>query len=172
VDGRFRKDLFYRLNVLNISLPPLRERPSDLELLCEHLLEKAGIQMGSPVRELSSEAMELLLRHAWPGNVRELQNVLERAMMNSDEHRLEISDFKELLPELQEQGTARPILPSGCTFSEALAEAGRQILESALQACNGNVPEAARRLGIGRATFYRRMAAFQVEAQGQSESRI
>jgi transcriptional regulator of acetoin/glycerol metabolism len=90
--------------------------------------------------------------------------------MNSDEHRLEVTDFKELLPVLQEQGTVRPILPSGCTFSEALAEAGRQILESALQACNGNVPEAARHLGIGRATFYRRMAAYQVESQRRSES--
>src|SRR5664279_619877 len=171
-DGRFRKDLFYRLNVLNISLPPLRERPSDLELLCEHLLEKAGIQMGSSGRDLSPEVMELLLCHAWPGNVRELQNVLERAMMNSDEHRLEVSDFKELVPVLQEQGTVRPILPTGCTFSEALADAGQQILESALQACHGNVPEAARRLGIGRATFYRRMAAYQVESQGRSESQV
>ena len=171
-NGSFRKDLFYRLNVLNISLPPLRERPGDLEMLCEHMLEKTGIQTGSAGRELSPEAMGLLLRHSWPGNVRELQNAIERAMMNSDKHHLEVSDFKELMPVPKGQEAMKPILPSGCTFSAALAEAGRQILETALQASNGNVGEAARRLGIGRATFYRRMSALQADSHNRDVSQI
>jgi transcriptional regulator of acetoin/glycerol metabolism len=104
--------------------------------------------------------------------VRELQNVLERAMMNSDEHRLGVSDFKELVPVPLDQGAGSPRVPPGHTFSEALAEAGRQILRSALQDCNGNVVEAARRLGIGRATFYRRMAALQPESQKQDMPQI
>jgi len=153
-DGRFRRDLFYRLNVLTIPLPPLRERLDDLPMLCEHLLEKTGSKTGSPGRELSPGAMELLRRHAWPGNVRELQNVLERAMMNTDAHTLQVADFKEL--EVLPRGAEADILPQGCTFAEAVAEAERRILESALKACNGNVVEAARRLGIGRATFYRK----------------
>jgi transcriptional regulator with PAS, ATPase and Fis domain len=153
-DGRFRRDLFYRLNVLTIPLPPLRERLDDLAMLCEHLLEKTGSKTGSPGRELSPGAMELLRRHAWPGNVRELQNVLERAMMNTDAHTLQVADFKEL--EVLPRGAEADILPQGCTFAEAVAEAERRILESALKACNGNVVEAARRLGIGRATFYRK----------------
>jgi transcriptional regulator with PAS, ATPase and Fis domain len=153
-DGRFRKDLFYRLNVLTIPLPPLRERLDDLAMLCEHLLEKTGSKTGSPGRELSPGAMELLRRHAWPGNVRELQNVLERAMMNTDAHILQVADFKEL--EVLPRRAEADILPQGCTFAEAVAEAERRILESALKACNGNVVEAARRLGIGRATFYRK----------------
>jgi transcriptional regulator with PAS, ATPase and Fis domain len=157
-DGRFRKDLFYRLNVLTIPLPPLRERLDDLAMLCEHLLEKTGSKTGSPGRELSPGAMELLRRHAWPGNVRELQNVLERAMMNTDAHTLQVADFKEL--EVLPRGAEADILPQGCTFAEAVAEAEHRILASALEDCHGNVAEAARRLGIGRATFYRRMSGF------------
>jgi transcriptional regulator with PAS, ATPase and Fis domain len=171
-DGRFRKDLFYRLDVLSIQLPPLRGRTGDLELLCEHLLEKIGIQTGHRGCELNPEAMGLLLRHSWPGNVRELQNVLERAMMKTDRKRLEAPDFKELVPEVGDQGEGRLVLPPGSTLSEALAEAGRQILESALKSCNGNVPEAARKLGIGRATFYRRMSAFQSESHKREDSQI
>jgi transcriptional regulator with PAS, ATPase and Fis domain len=159
-EGHFRQDLFYRLNVLNILLPPLRERLDDLDMLCEHLLEKTGTQNGSLGRELSPEAMDLLRRHAWPGNVRELQNVLERAMMNTDAHTLQASDFTwlEVLPHGPEAGASS--FPSGSTMAEAMAEAEQRILESALKACNGNAVEAARRLGIGRATFYRRMSAF------------
>jgi transcriptional regulator with PAS, ATPase and Fis domain len=158
-DGRFRRDLFYRLNVLNIPLPPLRERLEDLGLLCEHLLEKSGLQNGNPGRELSPEAMELLKCHAWPGNVRELQNVLERAMLNTDSHVLEVSDFKELEMIPRDLKGGESSLPSGGTLAQALAEAERKILESTLAVCRGNVIEAARRLGIGRATFYRRMSA-------------
>ena len=159
--GLFRKDLFYRLNVLNIPVPPLRERQDDLELLCEHLLEKTGLRSGAPGRELSPEAMDLLRRHPWPGNVRELHNVLERAVMNTDEHRLEIADFHGLEKAGVRPAPALPECPAGSSYAETMAQAERQILESALRACNGKVVEAARRLGIGRATFYKRMIALQ-----------
>jgi transcriptional regulator with PAS, ATPase and Fis domain len=158
-DGRFRKDLFYRLNVLNISVPPLRDRPGDLELLCEHLLEKTGLANGAPGRELSPEAMAALHRHPWPGNVRELHNVLERAVMNTDEHRLEAADFQGLVKAAPGPGPADP--PPGSSYAETMAQAERRILEAALGACGGRVAEAARRLGIGRATFYKRMVVLQ-----------
>ena len=159
--GRFRQDLFYRLNVLNIPLPPLRERLDDLELLCEHLLEKSAFRHGTRARELSPEAMDLLRRHAWPGNVRELRNVLERAMMNTDSGRLEATDF----PGLARLGPApRPVplpLTTEGTYAEIMAETERRVLSSALEACGGKAVDAARRLGIGRATFYKRMAALK-----------
>ena len=156
--GQFRKDLFYRLSVLNIPLPPLRERKGDLALLCEILLEKSAHQNGTPSRELSMEAMDLLKRHHWPGNVRELQNLLERASMNTDEHRLGVADFPDLA-KLKALPEAPSSLPEGSTYAAGMAEAERRILESALRASQGKVVDAARRLGIGRATFYKRMTA-------------
>jgi len=152
--GTFRKDLFYRLNVLTIPIPPLRERKGDLELLCEHLLEKIGHQNGSLCRELSPGAMALLERHPWPGNVRELENVLERVMLNTDAHTLEAEDFAELA------GTAPAPArkATSTTLAGAVEEAEHQVLAEALEACHGNMAQAARRLGIGRTTLYRRMA--------------
>jgi transcriptional regulator with PAS, ATPase and Fis domain len=159
--GLFRMDLYYRLNVLNIPLPPLRERLCDLELLCEHLLEKMVLEDGTTPRELSLEAMEFLRRHSWPGNVRELRNVLERAVMTTDEARLEAADFQGLFK-------AAPELPmdsggpsANSNYVQAMAEAERRILDTALSSACGKAVEAARRLGIGRATFYKRMSALR-----------
>ena len=160
-EGRFRKDLFYRLNVLNIPLPPLRERQADLELLCEHLLEKMVLENGTCARELSPEAMDFLRCHTWPGNVRELRNVLERAVMNTDEVRLEALDFRGLVKVASEPASRVTRPCQGSSYINAMAEAERQILDLALKAANGKVVEAARCLGIGRATFYKRMSALQ-----------
>ena len=169
-DGRFRKDLYYRLNVLNIPLPPLRDRPGDLELLCELLLEKTARQSGARARELSGSAVDLLRRHTWPGNVRELQNVLERAAMNTDEPRLEVADFRGLVKLSARPAVSLALPPVGSSYVETMAEAERQILDSALRACGGKVVEAARRLGIGRATFYKRMAALKRTSPKRDES--
>jgi len=160
-EGTFRKDLFYRLNVLNIRIPPLRERKGDLDPLCEHLLEKIAHQNGTPDQELSLEAMDLLRRCAWPGNVRELENNLERAMLNTDAHTLEPADFPDLMLKAEDvwpSGAA-----SGATLAGAVEQTERRAFDAALEACNGNVAQAARRLGIGRTTFYRRMGALQTK---------
>jgi len=160
--GHFRKDLFYRLNVLNIPLPPLRERQGDLELLCEHLLEKSVLESGTFARELSPEAMDFLSCHTWPGNVRELRNVLERAVMNTDEVRLEVADFRGLIKVAPDLPCTSTRVQGGISYAEAMAEAERQVLEAALKAAQGKVVEAARCLGIGRATFYKRMSALHI----------
>jgi len=160
--GTFRKDLYYRLNVLNIPLPPLRERKGDLALLCEILLEKAAHQNGTRTRELSPEALEVLQRHHWPGNVRELQNVLERASMSSDEHRLGAAEFPELarLPAGAEDHHPPP---AASTYAAAMDEAERRLLRAALRTAHGKVADAARTLGIGRATLYKRLTALGVD---------
>jgi transcriptional regulator with PAS, ATPase and Fis domain len=157
--GTFRKDLFYRLNVLTIPIPPLRERQGDLELLCERLLEKIGRQNGGPCRELSPEAMALLMHHSWPGNVRELENVLERALLNTDTHTLEPSDFMDLAGSVA--GPEPSATSSTTTLAGALEATERRVLDAAMAASHGNMAEAARRLGIGRTTLYRRMTGLR-----------
>jgi transcriptional regulator with PAS, ATPase and Fis domain len=151
-DGRFRMDLYYRLNVLKIQLPPLRERMGDLEILCEHILEQIGRRNGALPRELDASAVALLRRHDWPGNVRELQNALEQAMLASDAHTLGAGNFPDLGGDREAPGAP------GATLAGAEADAGRRALEAALDACGGNKALAARRLGIGRTTLYRRLA--------------
>jgi transcriptional regulator with PAS, ATPase and Fis domain len=150
-DGRFRMDLFYRLNVLKIQLPPLRERMGDLEILCEHILEQIARRDGALPRELDPAAEALLRRHDWPGNVRELENALEQAMLATDAHTLTAADFPDL-------AGGRKAPAAEATIAGAEEAAGRQALEAALDACRGNKALAARRLGIGRTTLYRRLA--------------
>jgi len=154
-EGRFRMDLYYRLNVLKLQLPPLRERMGDLEILCEHILEQIGRRNGALPRELDPAAMDLLRRHDWPGNVRELENVLEQAMLATDAHTLGTADFGDLAAGLE------PLEPRPEPRAETLAGAeeaeGNRVVEAALEACRGNKALAARRLGIGRTTLYRRL---------------
>ena len=95
-EGRFRSDLYYRLNVLPIAVPPLRERLSDLEALCEMILEQIAARTGLPPREITASAIATLSSYDWPGNVRELRNVLERATMLTDNCRLTAEDFADI----------------------------------------------------------------------------
>jgi transcriptional regulator with PAS, ATPase and Fis domain len=157
-DGRFRMDLFYRLNVLKIALPPLRERMGDLEILCEHVLEQIGRRNGTLPRELDRAAMDLLRSHDWPGNVRELENVLEQGMLGTDAHTLTAADFPELVGGRGGPGPGEPPGPEATSLSGVMQAAERVALEAALEACAGNKALAARRLGIGRTTLYRRLA--------------
>ncbi|GGU51884.1 sigma-54-dependent Fis family transcriptional regulator [Pseudomonas laurentiana] len=149
-NGTFRADLYYRLNVLPINVPPLRARLEDLPALSEAILEDLGSQ-----HELEAEAQALLLRHAWPGNIRELRNVLERATLLADHPRLGASDIQAAL------GTLAPLVQKASlkTYKQACEEFERQLLSDTLARCAGNVPEAARQLGLGRSTLYKKMVA-------------
>ncbi|PLP86534.1 sigma-54-dependent Fis family transcriptional regulator [Pseudomonas sp. FFUP_PS_473] len=149
-NGSFRADLYYRLNVLPINVPPLRARLEDLPALSEAILEDLGSQ-----HELDGEAQALLLRHAWPGNIRELRNVLERATLLADHPRLGASDIQAAL------GTLAPLAQQAPrkTYKQACEDFERQLLTDTLAQCAGNVPEAARQLGLGRSTLYKKMVA-------------
>lgn len=149
-NGSFRADLYYRLNVLPINVPPLRARLEDLPALSEAILEDLGSQ-----HELDGEAQALLLRHAWPGNIRELRNVLERATLLADHPRLGASDIQAAL------GTLAPLAQQAPqkTYKQACEDFERQLLSDTLAQCAGNVPEAARQLGLGRSTLYKKMVA-------------
>jgi transcriptional regulator with PAS, ATPase and Fis domain len=153
-EGHFRQDLYYRLNVLPIRLPALRERLSDLEALCESLLESIAQRTGMPQRETTTSAIAALSTHEWRGNVRELRNVLEQATMNTDHIRLTAEDFVTVLP----QARRRAALPSLRPLPQLITELEHNSIRSALEATRGNKVSAARLLGISRATLYDKLA--------------
>lgn len=155
--GEFRADLYYRLNVLPIQVPPLRERLDDLPALSEAILEELRSQ-----HELDPPALALLGQHAWPGNIRELRNVLERAALLSDDLILDAREIRAAIGSLVpvQRAAAVPIEPLlSETFSAARERFDRQLIQSTLAQCAGKVPEAAVRLGLGRSTLYKKMAA-------------
>jgi DNA-binding NtrC family response regulator len=149
-EGRFRKDLYYRLNVFTIRVPPLKERIEDLPLIMNGLLSELAGRMGFPtVPQYDNAIIEMLGRYDWPGNVRELRNVLERALILSQgktlrcEHIvLETSRPLEDLP--------KPYLLRDKPFEEILGSVQRGLIEDALEECRGNKSRAAHRLGISR----------------------
>jgi transcriptional regulator with PAS, ATPase and Fis domain len=173
--GRFRSDLFYRLHVLSLQVPPLRERLDDLPLLCEHLIEhiaRQAVQEGSmaiQAKGLTPAALQLLARYHWPGNVRELANVLERAMMASESEMLDADDLAPLMTlDAPSLPMTPPIAPAAAPAEQQLAQVcglkavrlhrERQAISEMIAACGGNRSEAARRLGISRATLYQKLA--------------
>ncbi|GGY18331.1 sigma-54 interaction domain-containing protein [Paludibacterium paludis] len=147
--GQFRADLYYRLNVLPIELPPLRQRIGDIPLLARTMLEEIGKRCGYPRRSLSPPALDWLTQQPWPGNIRQLRNALEQASMLSDHNELTLADFA---PGARRAQPVRPL-------ADTLARAEREALIDALAAASGNKTEAARLLGLGRATLYEKLAA-------------
>ena len=146
--GRFREDLYYRLNVLRIRLPPLRERPEDIPGLVTSLLARHGSRPGARIPAVSPEALRALCRHPWRGNVRELSNVLERATILADEGRI---DLDQLPDDVRESAAPRLSLP------EAVDRFERSHIALVLRLCDGNRERAAEELGISAATLYRRL---------------
>jgi len=158
--GEFRADLYYRLNVLPIQVPPLRERLEDLPALSEAILEELRSH-----HELTSEALELLGQHAWPGNIRELRNVLERAALLSDTQVLDAADIRGAIGTFSPlERTQAPVMTSlgNETFNVARERFERQLIEATLAQCGGKVVDAARQLGLGRSTLYKKMVALGI----------
>jgi two-component system, NtrC family, response regulator AtoC len=154
-DGRFRQDLFYRLNVITLTLAPLRERKEDIPPLVDRLLEQLAVELKKPVEGVSPEAMALLLTHSWPGNVRELRNVLERGIV--------VSRGPFLLPAdlgLTLRGEEMPAHPA------SLAEIERQHIAAVLKSTGGNVTQAARILDIDRVTLYSKIHKLGLKRAG------
>jgi DNA-binding NtrC family response regulator len=152
--GKFREDLFYRLNVVTIPLPPLRERRDDIPELIEHLL--ANRHLGSHRYQIDRDALEALTRYDWPGNVRELANVLERAQILAENHLITLDDLPESIVE-----TAGP-LPTGGN-PHHLREVERRHVQAILQQEKGNKVHAAKALGISRRALYRLIAKYRLE---------
>jgi transcriptional regulator with PAS, ATPase and Fis domain len=158
-EGKFRADLYYRLNVLPIALPPLRARRDDVEALAETLLEDIARRSGLPVRSLAPDALEALAAHDWPGNIRELRNVLEQAVLMHDELMLHAA---QLPPLTSSAGTAAPPRhePGLKPLPDQLADVERAAIAAALKATGGNRVAAAKMLKMSRAALYDRLARY------------
>ena len=159
--GRFRSDLYYRLHVLPIHVPPLRERLADLDALSQVHLENLADGSGLPQRELAFDALQYLAAYDWPGNVRELRNVLERACAQTDAQVLHAADVAAFLPEAGAAGGSMVAEGEGGeTLDNVLRRAEHFALENALRATQGNKVRAARALGISRSRLYERLAHY------------
>jgi len=154
--GTFRDELFYRLNVITISLPPLRERREDIPLLAHEFIERLAVEVGKEVDEISEGALKLLLDYRWPGNVRELENAIERAIVTTRSHVLLAEDFTFLASESgQSVGWSAPT-------DLTLDEVEKEVILATLRRTGGNVKEAAAILNIDRSTLYDRLRRYGV----------
>ncbi len=169
-EGNFREDLYYRLNVISIQLPPLRERPEDIPLLVHHFLAKYGTKTGKQLNRVEPAAMEALTTHRWSGNVRELENVVERAVVLAQGPHLTEADLPPGFGGVRagaEIGTASlSHLPYAEAKKLALRAFERRYLASVLKRCHGNISSAARAAGVDRSNFRRLLKQYEVERDG------
>ena len=154
--GAFREDLFYRLNVVPVRIPALRERPDDVPILAAQFLARAATRSGRPAPALSAEAHEALAAYAWPGNVRELENLMERLVVLEPRERIDAAD----LPEAVRAKGGLPPVKTPVADGDRLDEMERARIFAVLEACGGNKKLAASRLGIHRSTLYAKLERY------------
>src|SRR5438094_686777 len=159
--GRFRTDLYYRLNVIAIHLPPLRERPEDIPELWEHVLERVAKERGEKPKSLSEDAKQVLLAYDWPGNVRELENVLERAVVLTKAEDID----RPAMPEKLTEHRAEPLVSERLHANPTLEVIERAYITWVLQSEGGNKTRAAEVLGIDPSTLYRKLGRYEVGEQ-------
>ncbi len=174
-DGTFRKDLYYRLSVFPISLPPLRDRAEDINLLVFHFLESYKSKSGRFVSGISKEAMRALVNYDWPGNVRELENAIERAVIIASGRQIEIDDLPEAIAHTADHASAHArherataaglgnAIGIQIELPSAMDEIEKQVIEATLDYTEGDKSHAARLLNIGRKTLYRKLEQYETE---------
>jgi DNA-binding NtrC family response regulator len=158
-DGTFREDLFYRLNVVQIVLPPLRDRPDDIPILVEHFLKEISTMKNTPPRRVSPEVMRRFQSYRWPGNVRELRNTLESMMVLAEGEVLTERDLPERIAEGSAAAPTPKEIPTGLTMEEL----EKLAITKALDQCGGNRTHAANRLGISVRTLQRKLRQYELE---------
>ncbi|MFO8007786.1 MAG: sigma-54 dependent transcriptional regulator, partial [Candidatus Brocadiia bacterium] len=158
-EEKFREDLYYRVNVMNINLPPLRERRDEIPPLAHHFIEKYRRNAPQDIQGVSEDAMRLLTEYDWPGNVRELENVMQRAVLLARSPYITEEDISVDLSRREE-----PLLPDGkiVPLKQAMKRVERKLILSALEATDGNRKEAARQLEVNRTTLYNKMHEYDL----------
>jgi DNA-binding NtrC family response regulator len=189
-EGNFREDLYYRLNVFPILVPPLRERPGDIAPLARHFVSRFAAEENKPVTGLSPQASQMIERFSWPGNVRQLENTIFRAVVLCDGNTLDVCDFPQIAAAMGVEATARyagpvpaPVsgaaapaaLPAGSPYALSVTDVSghirkfedmeSEIIRMAIGRYEGHMSEVARRLGIGRSTLYRKLKEFGLEPE-------
>ncbi len=153
--GHFRKDLYYRLSVIEIFLPLLKDRPEDIELLFHYILDRRCTEAGIPKPKLAKKVIETLKKYPWPGNIRELENVAERALLLSQGGSIQKDHLPLRAVNLNHAGQAGP---------KSLQDGYKEMIEDALEQCGGNVSQTARKLKIARSTLYRKIQDFGIQS--------
>ena len=152
--SNFREDLFYRLNVIPIQLPPLRKRCNDIPLLARYFLRRFAVEQNKEIQDFSSEAMRLLLDYPWPGNVRELENSIEHTAVLAKRNKVDISDLPSAI---------REVTPAVASESQGtIFENEKKLLQEVLHECGWNKKKAALQLGISRSTLYEKLKKYQI----------
>jgi transcriptional regulator with PAS, ATPase and Fis domain len=159
--GQFRHDLYYRLNVIQIALPPLRERLEDIPVLVEHFIQKFADQTRRPLKGIEPDALAALMNHRWPGNVRELEHTVERAVLLGKENRV---GLKDLPCQLVSNPDSTPPLAEAVAQAYTLKDLEREYIMRVMENTSGNKTEAARILGVDRTTLYRKLEEYKVKS--------
>jgi two-component system response regulator PilR (NtrC family) len=163
--GAFRQDLFYRINVIELHIPPLRERPADIPELAEHLVARIAAESGSPAPALTDAARHALMRYPFPGNVRELENVLERAMALAEASTIDVDDLflPSLEPATNAAGEAPPAPGEGLPLEDYLGEVERRAILRALEETRWNRTAAAKKLGMTLRSLRYRLSKLDIQ---------
>ncbi|HEY7317577.1 MAG TPA: sigma-54 dependent transcriptional regulator [Candidatus Binatia bacterium] len=159
-EGQFRQDLYYRLNVIRIDLPPLRERAEDIPMLIEHFMHKFSGQIQRRLDGIEPEALHALTKYHWPGNIRELEHAIERAVLLGKESRIGLQDFPPAL--VARNNTVLP-LADAVAKAYTLRDLEREYVMRVMESASGNKTEAARILGVDRTTLYRKLEEYKVK---------
>ena len=164
-DGAFRSDLYYRLNVATLILPPLRERKSDLPLLAEFFLDRANRRLGTDIVGVSQEAMEIFYNYDWPGNVRQFANAVERAAIFCTSTRITPAEVDQAFSNARPVADTAMLLPTGegLPLKQALIDYEKMLIESALRACGGVQTEAASALGVSAKNLWNKLKKHRID---------
>ena len=160
--GLFREDLYYRLNVIHIEVPPLRERGEDIRLLVDHFVNKYQVDEGDEKPNLGPETWKIMFNHSWPGNIRELENVIERAVVLSSGGNIAPDDLPEYLLERDVEIDIDKFIPAGAPLQKTLENIEEQVIRRALKSCNNVQSHAAEMIGITKSLFQHKMKKYNI----------
>ena len=162
LNKQFREDLYYRLNVVNIKTPPLREHKEDIGLLVNQRIKELNSQMGRSIKGITNDAIQLLEQYDWPGNIRELFNVVERSMNMCDTNMLDVNDFRDIFFEVQKAGASKSDIKV-TTLNDILLFTEKENIVKALRLCDNNKTKAAEMLGISRTALHHKITRHKID---------